>query len=254
MPFAVCRLSIVPVRREADLVSEMTTQVRGGEGVEILEEKGSYWRVRLLADDYEGWVTARQFTPSAAEPPLAASVFTDDLCGEAVCEDRRVVLPLGAPLPDFHDGSFRLGGDTWKWSGRTRCAPAGPPDLSELLAYARRFFWAPYQWGGRSVFGIDCSGFVQSVFGAFGVRLLRDSKLQAGQGTPVSGRAEAAPGDLLFFGSPELGIWHVGLQLPCSEVIHASTMVRIDDMTDEGIRNRETGQISHRLVAVRRVL
>ena len=62
------------------------------------------------------------------------------------------------------------------------------------------------------------------------------------------------PGDLAFFGSPELGIYHVGLLLPCGEIIHASSMVRVDEMTDEGIRNRETGEITHRTVELRRVL
>lgn len=254
MPYAVCRLSLIPVRREPDLISEMTTQIRAGEAVEILEEKGAYWRVKLLADGYEGWVTARQFSPPADNMPPVAIVFTDDLCGEAVRDELRVTLPLGTPLVDYTDGSFLFAGERWRFSGHTRQAPAGPPDKAELLAYARRYLWTPYQWGGRSTFGIDCSGFVQSVFTAFGVALLRDSKQQVNQGTPVADRAASVPGDLAFFGSPELGIYHVGLILPCSEIIHASTMVRIDDLTDEGIVNRETGQLSHRLAAIRRVL
>jgi hypothetical protein len=254
MPFAICRLSIIPVRREPDFFSEMTTQVRGGEGVEILEDAGHWWRVRLLADDYEGWVTGRQFTLPEESPPAPPAVFTDDLCGEAVRDDYRIALPMGTPLADFHDGKFTLGGDRWTWRGNVRCIPEPPPDGIHLFAYARRFLFAPYQWGGRSVFGIDCSGFVQSVFRAFGVPLRRDSKMQVEQGTAVPDRAAAVPGDLAFFGTPELGVGHVGLLLPCSEIIHASTFVRIDDMTDDGIRNRETGEISHRTVAFRRVL
>jgi cell wall-associated NlpC family hydrolase len=254
MPFAVCRLSVVPVRLHADLVSEMTTQVRGGEGVEILEDRSPWWRIRLLADGYEGWVHSRQFTAAIDVAPVAPAVFTDDLCGEAIREDARIILPLGAPLAGFQNGKFLLGNDQWTWSGKTRTAPAGPPDKAELLAYARRFLNAPYHWGGRTAFGIDCSGFVQSVFSAFGVQLLRDSKQQATEGAPVAGLGAAVPGDLLFFGSPELGIYHVGLLLPCSEIIHASTMVRIDDMFADGIRNRETGQVTHNLEAIRRVL
>jgi cell wall-associated NlpC family hydrolase len=84
--------------------------------------------------------------------------------------------------------------------------------------------------------------------------LPRDSKMQSTHGIEVPGRASAIPGDLFFFGSDMKGIYHVGLLLPCSEIIHASTMVRVDDITDEGIRNRETGEISHRTAAIRRVL
>ncbi|HEX2746381.1 MAG TPA: SH3 domain-containing C40 family peptidase [Verrucomicrobiales bacterium] len=254
MPFAVCRLSLVPVRLHPDHVSEMTTQVRGGEAVEILETQGQYWRVRVVADGYGGWVTSRQFTVAADAAPPAATVFTDDLCGEAVRDDARIILPLGSPLPGYDGGKFQLGTEWWTWAGKTRTAPDGPPDKAELLSYARRFLHTPYHWGGRTLFGIDCSGFMQAVFKAFGVQLLRDSKQQATQGTPVAGLSAAVPGDLVFFGSQELGIYHVGLLLPCSEIIHSSTMVRVDDLFNEGIRNRETGQISHRIETIRRVL
>lgn len=219
-----------------------------------MEECGQWWRVRLLADDYEGWVNGRQFGSRTNTAPAAATVFTDDLCGAASHDEIQIALPLGAPLPDFKDGKFSLGGAVWTWKGATRVVPAGPPDKAALFAYARRFLHAPYLWGGRTVFGIDCSGFVQSVMAAFGARLPRDSKLQAACGTEVQGRAAAVPGDLMFFGSEEHGIYHVGLLLPCSEIIHASTMVRVDDITDEGIRNRETGEISHTTAAIRRVL
>lgn len=254
MPFALCRLSVVAMRREADLISEMTSQVRGGEAVEILEMCGQWWRVRLLADEYEGWVNSRQFTVPADTAPPAAVVFTDDLCGAAALCEVSIALPLGTPLPDFKDGKFTLGGESWDWKGAVRSAPAGPPDKAAVFAYAKRFLNAPYCWGGRTLFGIDCSGFVQSVLAAFGVRLPRDSKLQAAQGTPVADRTASVPGDLAFFGSPELGIYHVGLLLPCGEIIHASNMVRVDDMTDEGIRNRETGESTHRTQEIRRIM
>jgi len=254
MAFAVCRLSVVAVRRELGLASEIISQARGGEGAEILEERGQWWRVRLLADDYEGWVNARQFGAPSDSLPVPATVFTDDLCGPAVRDEMQIALPLGAPLPDFEHGKFTLGGTVWTWKGATRRVPAGPPDKAALFAYAHRFLHAPYLWGGRTVFGIDCSGFVQSVMAAFGVRLPRDSKVQAACGTEVRGHTAAVPGDLIFFGTSEHGIYHVGLLLPCSEIIHASTMVRLDDITDEGIRNRETGEISHTTAAIRRVL
>ena len=254
MPFAVCRLSVVSMRREADHISEMTSQVRGGEAVEILETSGQWWRVRLMTDDYEGWVNSRQFTAPGKAAAAAAKVFTDDLCGEAALADVRIALPLGAPLPDLMNGKFTLGGESWEWNGAIRNVPCGPPDKSAVFTYAKRFLQAPYHWGGRTVFGIDCSGFVQSVMAAFGVRLPRDSKQQAAHGIPVADRAAAVPGDLAFFGLAELGIYHVGLLLPCGEIVHASGMVRVDDMTDEGIRNRETGEITHRTAEIRRVL
>lgn len=233
---------------------EITSQVRGGEAVEILEERGQWWRVRQLADDYEGWVNGRQFGARTDAAPAPPTVFTDELCGVASLDDLQIALPLGSPLPDYEDGAFTLGGARWRWRGAVRRIPPGPPDKPALFAYARRLLHTPYLWGGRTAFGIDCSGFMQSVMAAFGIRLPRDSKLQAACGADVADRAAAVPGDLVFFGSCELGIYHTGLLLPCGEIIHSSTMVRLDDLTDEGIRNRETGELSHRISAIRRLI
>jgi len=254
MRFAVCRLSVIPVRAEPGHLAEISSQVCGGEAVEILEETGQWWRVRLLADDYTGWVHGRQFGGRMETPPAPASFFTDDLCGPASRGSLQIALPLGAPLPDFHDGEFTLGGERWRWPGAVRSIPPGPPDKAALFARARRLLHAPYLWGGRTAFGMDCSGFVQSVMAAFGVRLPRDSKLQSACGAEVENRAAAAPGDLVFFGLEAPGISHVGLLLPGREIIHASTMVRLDDLTDEGIRSRESGELTHRTAAIRRVL
>ena len=86
MPYSVCRLSVVAMRHDPDLKSEMSSQVRGGEAVEILEERDGWWRVKHLVDDYEGWVFGRQFTAPGEAPPSAAIVFTDDLCAPRLFE------------------------------------------------------------------------------------------------------------------------------------------------------------------------
>jgi gamma-D-glutamyl-L-lysine dipeptidyl-peptidase len=252
MPFAVCRLSLVPVRRHADLVSEITTQVLFGEGVEILEEGRLFCRARMLRDGYEGWIDRRQFTRWTEGLPERPRLFTDEHCGELTGAEYRMALPLGTPLPGFSEGQVHLAGETWGWKGRVREIPAGPVDREGLTAFARRYLHSPYLWGGRTVVGIDCSGFTQSVYAAFGVQLLRDARMQITGGTEIPA-AEAAPGDLVFFASPALGVHHVGLVMPQGEVIHASSMVRLDDLSPEGIRHKETGELTHAVHSFRRV-
>lgn len=107
-------------------------------------------------------------------------------------------------------------------------------------------------WGGRSVYGIDCSGFVQQVFKLFGIRLLRDAYLQAGQGIPVQRIEESVLGDLAFFQNEEGRITHVGIILGNNEIVHASGQVRIDTVDGQGILNRDNGKRTHRLHSVRR--
>jgi cell wall-associated NlpC family hydrolase len=250
--FAVCRLAVVPVRRFADMVSEMTTQVRFGEGVEVLEENRGLWRIRICQDGYEGWVDHRQFTVRQQARPPGARVLTDELGGWASHEGERRLLPPGTPLPDWQDGSFRIGGETWQWTGAVHLIPERP-DWEQLVRESARYLHAPYVWGGRTLWGIDCSGLVQNLLAHQGISLKRDCIEQVEQGRSLALLRDACPGDLAFFDGTRDGGRHVGLVLAGGAILHASGFVRIDELTDRGILVHGTGHLSHRLTAPRRI-
>lgn len=243
---------MVPVRRFADMVSEMTSQVRFGEGVEILEENRRMWRVRLGHDGYEGWVDSRQCTTPQPDRPPVAQVQTAELCGWATHGGERRLLPLGTPLPEFSGGSFLIANESWHWTGAVHRLPAAP-SWEALLAESAAYTHAPYFWGGRSIWGIDCSGLVQSLLRHQGIGITRDCITQVDEGTAVPSLHHAEPGDLAFFDGTRDGGRHVGFVLGGGEVLHASGFVRIDELTDRGIVVRETGHLSHHLRALRRV-
>jgi len=110
----------------------------------------------------------------------------------------------------------------------------------------------PYIWGGKSKFGIDCSGFCQQVYKAFGIRLPRDAYQQAALGEVVGFLQEVQCGDLAFFDNEEGKITHVGMMLSSQEIIHASGKVRIDKIDNQGIINVDTGARTHRLRIIKR--
>ena len=250
---AVCGLSVVPVRLEPDSRSELTSQVRLGEPVWMLEHgPESFVRVESLLDGYKGWVDRRHFVPvEEAEP--AARFLTDDMAGMAVPVEGGppLLVPLATRLPEWDGRTFRTGGVRYAWQGTVREIPLGGTG-AEILDYAARFLSTPYVWGGRSVFGIDCSGFVQNVWAAFGVYLRRDTLHQVHNGTALESLEQAQAGDLAFF-DDGVRVRHVGLCTGDGRIIHASSRVRVDRLTEEGIFNAETGELSHRYMCARRV-
>ncbi len=87
----------------------------------------------------------------------------------------------------------------------------------DIANYACKFIGNPYVAGGTSLTnGADCSGFVMSVYQAFGISLPRSSYAQAGVGTGVS-YSEAQPGDIIYYGG------HVGIYIGNGQIVHAST-------------------------------
>lgn len=93
----------------------------------------------------------------------------------------------------------------------------------DLVEYAKQFIGNPYVWGGTSLTkGADCSGFVQSVFKKFDIKLSRTSRTQAGDGKKISA-ADLQPGDLIFYANSSGTINHVAIYIGNSQVVHASS-------------------------------
>jgi len=123
-----------------------------------------------------------------------------------------------------------------------------------MLENALMYLNAPYLWGGRSPFGIDCSGFTQMVYKLCGIKLKRDAFMQADQGSSVHLLDESQPGDLAFFDNEEGKIIHVGILTAKNRIIHSSGNVRIDSIDHHGNFNQETKRNSNNLRLINRTL
>ncbi len=113
-----------------------------------------------------------------------------------------------------------------------------------LISYIRRYIGTPYQYGGLSPAGMDCSGFVMLVFKqAFGIELPRSTKAQYSTLQPVS-PYELKFGDLVFFENTRgAGVSHVGIFLMNAKFAHASTSVgvTVSDLTEPYYQSRYLG-------------
>jgi gamma-D-glutamyl-L-lysine dipeptidyl-peptidase len=248
MSAGICVVPVSPLRRDPSHRSEMVTQQLFGETCTILETIKDHWiRVRCTYDGYEGWCQEMHvMITTAAQGASRPFVFTAGLINTAMLNDQPIYLPLGATLDAAVNGvPFRYEGETWN-------ASTAMKDVATIKDLAFRFLNTGYLWGGKSNFGIDCSGYTQSVYKLLNVPLLRDASQQATQGTEVASLSATRCGDLAFFDNEEGKITHVGILLNQEEIIHSSGKVRVDKIDAAGIINRETSERTHKLKVIRR--
>jgi hypothetical protein len=248
MKYAACKVPAAPVRKKARHQSEMTSQLLFGETVEVLKEKKKWVKVKGTLDGYEGWTLISQLEEVNEEMAVTNHAYVAaELINVIEAGKYEMNIPVGSSLPFFEGhGSVRH-----KYSGavikRNDVFPSA--DLLKQLTF--RWLNAPYQWGGRTILGVDCSGFVQVNYKMMGIDLKRDAWQQSEQGGEVASLKDAKAGDLAFFDDKD-EIVHVGILLSQSEIIHASGRVRIDEIDEEGITNTDTGKRTHKLKSIKR--
>jgi gamma-D-glutamyl-L-lysine dipeptidyl-peptidase len=253
MNTAINLLSVISMRKEPAHRSEMVSQLLFGEYVEILEEDENFVRVKCLYDGYEGWVQANQLT--RVGEVLTTSKYISSWIEEISINGRNKNIPMCSSVYSTEQGKVLFGqaevnyfmDDDSFWNSSEM-----KMTKSSLKEVYKKFMDTPYLWGGKSVFGIDCSGFVQQVFKMFGVKLLRDAYLQAEQGVTIANLTETKLGDLAFFQNENGKVIHVGIIFENNQIVHASGKVRIDMIDKNGIVNSETGKRTHQLHSMRR--
>lgn len=259
MTYGLTLLAAVPVRKGPEENSEMVSQLLFGEAYKILQQRGRYWTyIQCQYDEYEGWISTNQVSEVSKEEydrVCAAKAVSIELYCPAMNDGDSRYIPFGSSLPDFDEMTFRIAGKNYSYGGQV----IFPERLSNKVEYleklSRKFLHTPYLWGGRSSFGLDCSGLVQIIYKALGIRMPRDASQQVYHGELVDFASQAEPGDLAFFRAHYKNhVSHVGIVLGDRRIIHASGKVRIDRFDHYGIYNQEEGRYTHLMVVIKRVL
>lgn len=257
MSFGICSLSVIPCRKEPASTSEMVTQLLFGETYTIIEEGEDWLRITTNYDNYPCWISIKQHTriSDADFKSLKTHILSSELVQVISNIDTNSVFPLtvGASLPNFKEGKLKIGSSEYLFEGQTSDFNV-KKNVKEIKDTAYLFLNAPYLWGGRSPFGIDCSGFTQLVYKLNGYQLPRDASQQVEIGTPLSFVEEAEAGDLAFFDNEEGNIVHVGMVLENQQIIHASGCVRIDKFDHYGIFHSDNKKYSHMLRVIKKVI
>ena len=246
--YAINLNPVLPVRSKPEEQAEMTTQLLFGEVFSVLEKTDKWLYIRNQADNYEGWIDSKMASEISAEEFAQLSAQTPMCIFKPVAEcfvgNGKITLPAGSFVRSFSDYEFPT--DTLMKRGQQ------PPSGNLIASIAKSFLNAPYLWGGKTIFGIDCSGLVQVVFGICGVQLPRDASQQAEFGELVPSLAEAQTADLAFFENANGKITHVGILIDNETIIHASGKVKIEKIDNTGIISQETGKYTHKLKFIKR--
>lgn len=253
----ICLISAAGLRAEPDHKSELVSQLIFGDMFEVLDNHNDWLQIRMLYDHYLGWVSANQVQllseSDFADMQSSPHVVSADLI--QLIEDRTsntsFAIGAGCSLHFYDRGMLSAAGKVFKYNGNVETEfPKKPGQISEI---ALMFLNTPYLWGGRTPFGIDCSGFMQQVFKIGGIKIPRDASVQATQGETIHLINEAMPGDLMFFDNAEKQITHVGMLFNEGHIIHAHGKVRIDLVDHNGIFSREKRRYTHSLRLIKRI-
>tara|TARA_Y100000991_G_scaffold80494_1_gene60724 strand:- start:1769 stop:2512 length:744 start_codon:yes stop_codon:yes gene_type:complete len=247
MNIGICDLSSVPIREFNSDKSEMVSQLIYGDIFSIVEEKNNWTKIKCEFDNYEGWVDSKQFRKISNREKIKIKnpVYSYDLVEFIENTNQELItISIGSNISNINLLNH-------KYDGKSI---SGKKTKNSIVNTALLYLNSPYLWGGKTPFGIDCSGLTQMVYKINGYKLPRDAKEQAEKGKTLSFIEESEPGDLAFFNDDNGEIIHVGIILKNNHIIHSSGRVRIDRIDHTGIYNNEKNRHTHSLRFIKKII
>lgn len=222
MEIAICQCAFAQIRAEASHRAELISQLKYGEPVCIISKSGD-WAKILTEHGYEGHVRFPQLQIIADFSPknlhLASLEFSREKglpysAGSFIWENS---FPPETPLTNIISGKN----------------PSGFTGI-RLADTCLKFLDVPYMWGGKTQWGLDCSGLVQLAVNLQGYSFPRDAWQQAEAGTSIQfdpANPSFEKGDILFFREEGKNFHHVAVSLGGKKFVHASEWVRINSIS-----------------------
>ena len=247
MDLGICNLSIVPVRLSDSDKSEMISQLVYGDLFTIIEEKGKWIKIKSKFDNYEGWIDSKQYKKLDKSDNVITDnpTYSCDLVEFIENENKELItISIGSNISNVNLLNHKYDGNSI----------TGIQNRDSIVNTALLYLHTPYLWGGKTPFGIDCSGLSQMVYKINGYKIPRDAKDQVNFGEDLGFIEESKEGDLAFFDNDDGEIIHVGILLKNNYIIHASGYVKIDKIDQTGIYDLNKKKHTHKLRTIKNII
>ncbi len=248
----------IPVMLEPDDNSQMVSQLLFGEEFTLLERSGGWLSVSLDFDGIEGWVVKQgvelREVENGKKKGLKRSMCLASLPSTTILDltlGHQRVIPAGAVWNSERGNPMLWYGHSFEMLSEEGFVDPGP-QISPL-EIGKRLRSLPYLPGGRSGFGFDGSGLVQTLCRMMGKKIPRHCQQQSELGSTINFMYEVEEGDLAFFDNDENEIIHVGMILSDGNILHADNCVSIDLLDHHGIYSNERARYTHKLRVIRRI-